>query len=76
MNISVNRNQARNLYESVISISRLYVREVAPVYARARDKARVARGQKAYNEVKAVYRQFERDTGLTMREFSKLEKLL
>lgn len=76
MNISVNHNQAKIMYNSIVNVSRLYVREMDAVYLRARREAKAARERKALNEVRAIYRNFKRETGLTMREFSKLRKLL
>lgn len=76
MNISVNPNQARTMYDSIVNVSKLYVREVDAVYLRARKEAKAARQRKAHNEVRAIYRNFKRETGLSVREFSKLRKLL
>jgi len=75
MNISVNTNQARIMYDSIVNVSRLYVREMDAVYLRARGEAAAARKRNDLKRVKAIYRKFERDTGFTVREFAKFRKI-
>lgn len=57
-------------------ILRLYVRKLESRYMGAKNEARRCRVRLDKSGEKLAYREFKQETGLSMREFSKLKEVL
>lgn len=68
--------QLKLLFRSLVSIGKLYVEAYDAVYRGAKMGAKKARAKNDKNEENRCYKRFREQTGLSVRDYSKLKKLL
>lgn len=68
--------QLKLLFQSLVYIGTLYVGAYDAVYRGAKMGAKRARARRDKNEENRCYKRFREQTGLSVRDYSKLKKLL